>query len=1283
MKSNAIEYINHEMKVEEEVEEETEEETKEEEKENLDHFDTYPTMNELRLEPRRKPSNAKKNYNFIGRVRRLKVFVGNFTYECDFMVLEDTTSVIVHYLGSVVFKNPFVEATKLVYNKEKRTVVFERDKEKIVFKIPHKMDMLKHIDFTDISTDHIPPFVIESGGDNCKKTHYSDNLDLGPEYKYDAYVYRSIQSLMATKSKRKNKGEVIDAPDKLDPRYIKCIFVGYTKEMMGYYFYYPLENKIFVARNAKFFENSLMVDPQNVQVPIRRSARIPQAPNRYVFYVDVEEYELGDLNEPPNYKATLLDLEFDKWLEAMNVEMQSMKDNQVLVLVDHPSNDIRAIRILLAIAAFYDYEIWQMDVKTNFLNGYLREDVYMVQPKGFVDLKHPNKVCKPQCSIYGLKQESKSWNKRFDVEIKKIGFTYNPDELCVYLKASRSNVAFLILYVNDILLMGNNVTMLQEVKSWLCKCFSMKELGEAAYILGIKIIRDRSMWLIDLSQSSYLEKILDRFWMENSKKGYNLMIEKPDYRKSQGAKTPSEVQHIQRVPYASAIAILKYLKNTKDMVLVYEAKPEVELKKSAKQSTTAMSSTKAKYIDVVEESMEAVWMWKFIDGLGGVVPSNKRPMEILCDNEPAIAMANDPRILKGAIHFQRNYHYIHEVIQEHEIVLKKVHTDDNVADPFTIPMSYDKHYEHAMTIRIVPARSLMLPNVKKVSSRNLKEMRRNIKFVTTPDVKTSRRTCSRAYEKLKMMIYKSKFLRAEPGVSEEDTQPSENTSKIHNEVASIEVDPQNVQVPIRRSARIPQAPDRYVLYVDVEEYELGDLNEPPNYKATLLDPEFDKWLEAMNVEMQSMKDNQVLVLVDHPSNGRIVRNKWLFKKKTNIDGNVHTFKAFLIAKGYTQTYDVDYGETFSPIADIRAIRILLAIAAFYDYEIWQMDVKTNFLNGYLSEDVYMVQPKGFVDPKHPNKVCKLQRFIYGLKQESRSWNKRFDVEIKKIGFTYNPDELCVYLKASRSNVAFLILYVNDILLMGNNVTMLQEVKSWLCKYFSMKELGEAAYILGIKIIRDRSMWLIALSQSAYLEKILERFWMENSKKGYNLMIEKPDYRKSQGAKTPSEVQHIQRVPYALAIAIRKYLKNTKDMVFVYEAKPEAELKKSAKQSTTAMSSTKAKYIDVVEESMEAVWMRKFIDGLGGVVPSNKRPMEILCDNEPAIAMANDPRILKGAIHFQRNYHYIYEVIQEHEIILKKVHTDDNVADPFTKPMSYDKHYEHAMAIRIVPARSLM
>nr|GEU94995.1 putative retrotransposon Ty1-copia subclass protein [Tanacetum cinerariifolium] len=157
------------------------------------------------------------------------------------------------------------------------------------------------------------------------------------------------------------------------------------------------------------------------------------------------------------------------------------------------------------------------------------------------------------------------------------------------------------------------------------------------------------------------------------------------------------------------------------------------------------------------------------------------------------------------------------------------------------------------------------------------------------------------------------------------------------------------------------------LYIDAEEHELWDLGEPANYKAALLDHESDKWLNAMNVEMQSMKDNEVWDLVELPPNGKTVGSNWLFKKKSDMDGAVRTYKARLVAKGYTQTPWIDYKETFSPVAYIRAIRILIAIAVFYDYEIWQMNVKTAFLNGYLSEEVYMKKPEGFVNPKYPNR----------------------------------------------------------------------------------------------------------------------------------------------------------------------------------------------------------------------------------------------------------------------------------------------------------------------------
>ena len=145
-----------------------------------------------------------------------------------------------------------------------------------------------------------------------------------------------------------------------------------------------------------------------------------------------------------------------------------------------------------------------------------------------------------------------------------------------------------------------------------------------------------------------------------------------------------------------------------------------------------------------------------------------------------------------------------------------------------------------------------------------------------------------------------------------------------------------------------------------------------------------------------------------------------------MDGNVHIYKARLVAKGFWQVQGVDYNENFSLVAMLKSVWIILAIAAYFDYEIWQIDVKTAFLYGNLTEDVYMMLPEGFVDPTNTGKICKLQKSIYGLKQASRSWNIHFDEVVQGFGFIKNKEEACVYKKKSGSSVAFLILYVDDI-----------------------------------------------------------------------------------------------------------------------------------------------------------------------------------------------------------------------------------------------------------------
>nr|GEU47469.1 hypothetical protein [Tanacetum cinerariifolium] len=335
------------------------------------------------------------------------------------------------------------------------------------------------------------------------------------------------------------------------------------------------------------------------------------------------------------------------------------------------------------------------------------------------------------------------------------------------------------------------------------------------------------------------------------------------------------------------------------------------------------------------------------------------------------------------------------------------------------------------------------------------------------------------------------------------------------------------------SIRTRHALDRMCLNFEADEYELEDFNKPANYKAALLDPGSDKWLNPMNVEIKFMKDNEVWDLVDLLPNGKTVGSKWLFKKKTNMNG--------------------------------------------------------------------------------------------------------------------------------------------------------ADVKSYLRRCFAMKDLGEAAYILGIKIYRDRSK------------------------------------RKSQGALILAEVKHMQNVPYASMVGSIMYVVRCArpDVAFAqnitsrFQQNPELRVScytdagyltkaddlksqtgyvfvlnggdvdwKSIKQSIFITSYAEAEYIVVLDASKEAVWVRKYISGLG-VVPVIEEPIKMYYDNTGAITIANESGITKDARHYHAKVHYLHKVIEFGSVKIQKVHTDDNLTDPFTKALAFPKHSEHTKNIGMLPASNLM
>uniref|UniRef100_A0A2N9FDK1 Integrase catalytic domain-containing protein n=1 Tax=Fagus sylvatica TaxID=28930 RepID=A0A2N9FDK1_FAGSY len=313
-----------------------------------------------------------------------------------------------------------------------------------------------------------------------------------------------------------------------------------------------------------------------------------------------------------------------------------------------------------------------------------------------------------------------------------------------------------------------------------------------------------------------------------------------------------------------------------------------------------------------------------------------------------------------------------------------------------------------------------------------------------------------------------------------------------------------------------------------------DDTEPRSYDEAMSSPTCNEWMTTMKDEMESMRTNQIWELIDLPSMRKSIGNKWVLKIKRKADGSIDKYKARLVAKGYTQREGVDYEETFSPMVRFASIRLILAMVASLDLELHQMDVKTAFLNGELDEEIFMDQPIGFVVKGQERKVCRLNRSLYGLKQSSRQWYKRFYQEVISNGFLMIEEDHCVYVKRSEGSFIILLLYVDDILLAGNNREFIKTIKEWLSSTFEMKDMGEANFVLGVKILRDRSRKFLGLSQETYIRKVLERFHMQDCKP-IDTLVGKGDSLSSEMCpKTQAEIESMAQVSYANAIGSLMY-----------------------------------------------------------------------------------------------------------------------------------------------------
>ncbi|GJV50551.1 zinc finger, CCHC-type containing protein [Tanacetum coccineum] len=229
-------------------------------------------------------------------------------------------------------------------------------------------------------------------------------------------------------------------------------------------------------------------------------------------------------------------------------------------------------------------------------------------------------------------------------------------------------------------------------------------------------------------------------------------------------------------------------------------------------------------------------------------------------------------------------------------------------------------------------------------------------------------------------------------------------------------------------------------------------------------------------------DSQAIIFLVEGNNKNNVVNKITIL--LNVENVSKTYKEVITSR-FTSRQGVDYFDTYTPVARITSIRVLFALASIYNLPIHQMDVKTAFLNGDLDEEVYMKQPEGFVLPGNENKVCKLMKYLYVLKQVPKQWHDKFDKSILLNGFTHNSSDRCIYSKFTEDYGVILCLYVYDILIVGTNMKGINETKKFLSSCFQMKDMNEVDTIFGIKVKRHSGGY--AVNQYHYIDKIIDKF----------------------------------------------------------------------------------------------------------------------------------------------------------------------------------------------------
>ncbi|KAD3336764.1 hypothetical protein E3N88_32283 [Mikania micrantha] len=844
--------------------------------------------------------------------------------------------------------------------------------------------------------------------------------------------------------------------------------------------------------------------------PIQPAAPEPDVDN---LVPDLEDLNLNNLDpqvevprNPVEPRTVTEALKEESWVDAMQEELLQFKKLGVWLLVERPNGakvigtrwvlrckkddhgiivrNKASIRIFLAYASFKKLKVYQMDVKSAFLHGVISETVYVSQPPGFEDPLHRDQVYKLDKALYGLYQAPRAWYETLSTHLLNNGFRRGVIDCTLFIREKDGDLLFVQVYVDDIIFGSTNDGLCKEFEKVMKEKFEMSSMGEMKFFLGLQV--DQSEEFIFIHQTKYAGDILSRFSMSDAKP----------------ASTPLAVNHgimpdekgelIYATLYRGMIESLMYLTSSRPDIMFatclcarYQSKPRVSHLIAVKRIMRYLKGTTDLGLWYPNDDNFDLTAYNDSD-YGGCKRDYKstsagcqffgtRLVTWQCKKQTSVSTSTCEAEYIAAASCCSQIIWIQQQLRDYGLHFSNtpIYVDNTAVIAVTKnPGKFNEKVEEGYFLGYsTPNKRLYNRSTQNVEEWYHVDVQR---YPMPPPGKGPdwMFDYSGLFDSFNMPpLYLDEDVAVQMLYDAQNT-PHEPVQPSSTSIPTVQTTDDSLDTfenPIQPAAPEPDVDN---LVPDLEDLNLNNLDPQVEVPRNPVEPRTvtealkeESWVDAMQEELLQFKKLGVWLLVERPNGAKVIGTRWVLRCKTDDHGIIVRNKA--------------------------SIRIFLAYASFKKLKVYQMDVKSAFLHGVISETVYVSQPPGFEDPLHRDQVYKLDKALYGLYQAPRAWYETLSTHLLNNGFRRGVIDCTLFIRDKDGDLLFVQVYVDDIIFGSTNDGLCKEFEKVMKEKFEMSSIGEMKFFLGLQV--DQSEEFIFIHQTKYAGDILSRFNMSDAK----------------------------------------------------------------------------------------------------------------------------------------------------------------------------------------------